>query len=218
MAHIDRLIALSTVLAVLAMLTGCASAPATQAPAAPPLDFAQRHQLQLQVSPYVDLMPRASLGTEEPTCANLIVLFSIRAGADGFPPGLEVGSVRLTKLGAAGMGARELLYDRIALTDHTAPPFWAETRFSGHVVDAKVRETYFIKTLTSATNWSSSRAVAPGELPPQGWSWEHTFRGAATGCPPWGWDSGDTLEVVLQIKSDGQTATVRAVGLYSAVS
>ncbi|MBU0890506.1 MAG: hypothetical protein KKH21_06400 [Gammaproteobacteria bacterium] len=163
-------------------------------------------------------MPRVALEHEVPSCANLIVIFSIRAGTAGFPHGLEVESVRLTKRGPGGMGMREVLLDNYALTDHTMPPGWAQTRFSGHVVDAKVRETYFIETLSSAKDWSSNRAAVSGGWVPRSWFKERTFRGAATGCPPLGWDPGDTLEVVLYLKAGGQNATVRAVGLYGASS
>lgn len=215
MARLHKFLALTTVLPVLA---GCASPPTIPPPAATPVDFAQQHGLQLQVSPWVDMMPRVVLDNEVPSCANLIVSFSLRAGSGGFPPGLEVESVRLTKQGPAGVGVREVLLDNYALTDHTLSPGWAQTRFSGHVVDAKVRETYFIETLTSARDWSGSRPVVPNGLPPRGWSGERTFRGAATGCPPLGWDPGDTLEVVLHLKAGGQQATVRAVGVYGAPS
>ncbi|MDP3230524.1 MAG: hypothetical protein Q8N13_21475 [Acidovorax sp.] len=215
MSRIRKLLALST---VLLMLAGCALPPATQPRAAAPMDFALQHGLQLQVSPWVDMMPRVAKEYETPSCANLIVSFSIRAGTDGFPPDLEVSSVRLTKLGVAGMGVRELLLDWDALIHHSSIPRWAETRFSGHVVDAKVRETYLIETLSSAKDWSSNRAAVSGGWVPRSWFKERTFRGVATGCPPLGWDPGDTLEVVLQLRAGTQRATLRSTGLYGAAS
>lgn len=116
------------------------------------------------------------------------------------------------------MGVQELLLDGLSLTDHNVPPAWAHTRFSGYVVDARVRETYFVETLNTAENWSSDRAVVTAGLVPRSWSRERTFRGAATGCPPLGWDPGDTLEVVLELKAGAQNATLRAIGLYGATS
>lgn len=218
MACLRRLVSFTAMLCALSALTGCASAPSPQVPAALPLDFAQRYKLQLQVNPYVDTMPRVMLGLEEPPCADLIVLISIRAGADGFPQGLEIESATLTKRGPASMGQRELLGDSVSMWDFQFPPYWASTRFSGYVVEAKPREAYFMETLNSIKDWRGNRAVTAAGFAPPRWFPERTLRGALTGCPPWGWDAGDTLEVTLRIRAGDQRATLRATGLYGAAS
>lgn len=173
-------------------------------------DMVVRHGLQLQVNPYVAWMPRVVLENEEPACEDLIVPFSIRAGPLGFPPGLEVRSVSLMKLGAFDMVAPEVPRNTDTLAD--------ETRFAGHIVEATVRETYFVEPLTTATDWSGTRGLRPGEPLPPGMAKERVLRGVAVVCPPHGWESGDAIKVVLQLTAGAQRAMLRAKGHYWAGS
>lgn len=175
-----------------------------------------RH-LELHVSPYADNMPRVALHYEAPSCDNLIVLFSIRSGTNDLPRGLEVGSVRLRKVGISGLGDRERLRDTYNLVYGDMFMGWAETWFLGHFVDARVRETYFVEQLLG-TKPLSGRLSAPGEQLLRGLLKERVLMGAAVGCPPYGWEQGDLVEVELQIKAGDDRANLRAVGSFGIAS
>ena len=176
-------------LLALPVIVACVQAPA-QAP--PPQDLVVRHGLELQVSPYLDDMPKVALTEGEITCNSLMILFSIRAGAEGFPPGLEVLSVEAMQLAdgrASGAGAK---------------------------LTVPVRETYFVEFLTTADNWSGNRVLRAGEAMPPGMKKERLLRGAAMTCPPDEWKQPVLVEVMLQLRAGAQTARLRAVRHYGA--
>lgn len=180
-------------LLVLAVLSACSVNPA----ALPPADLVARYGLQLQVGPYADVQPKIALDDNPLPCENLILLFHIRAGAQGLPPGLEVLSVTAAKL-----------------ADGQLPADQAEGRIAGALVTARVRDTYIFEHLTTADNWSNSIALRPGEVMPPGMKKERVFHGAAVACRPRAWVSEDLIEVVVQLRVGAQTARMRAWGLY----
>lgn len=193
------------------MLWLCACGALPSAPSQQRL--VERHPLELHVRPYANNMPLVALHYEAPSCDNLIVLFSIRSGANDLPRGLDVGSVRLRKVGISGLGDREILRDSYNLVYGDMFMGWAETWFLGHFVDARVRETYFVEKLLAAKPWSG-RSLALGEQLPHGLLKERVLMGAAVGCPPYGWEQGDLIEVELQIKAGDDGANLRAVGSF----
>jgi hypothetical protein len=163
-------------LSLLLLLCACCSKPSSEA--------LYQRSLQLQVRPYVNGMPGVIIGGQVPACEDLLIPFSIRASADGFPAGLNVRSVSVTNLRSSA---------------------------SGHVVEPRLRETYFLETLNSAEDWSGGGGLLPGEVPPSGHFVERTLRGVAVACAPSTWLPGDIIEATVQVEAGARRETLRAV-------
>ncbi|WP_162137124.1 hypothetical protein [Acidovorax sp. CF316] len=111
--------------------------------ALPPAGLVAQHGLQLQIVPYADAMPKIALDDQPLPCDSLIILFYIRAGAQGLPSGLEILSVRAAKLMEGPLPAGQGL-------------------IAGAVVTALVRDAYTVEHLTTADNWRNSIADRAG--------------------------------------------------------
>ena len=164
-----------------------------------------QRSLALQVTPYVDGMPGVIIGEQIPACEDLLIPLSIRAGANGFPAGLEVKSVSVTNLrssnSASGGSSGEV-----------------EGRPTGDVVELRLRGNYFLETVNSAEDWSGGNGLLPEEALSHGQFMERTLRGVAVACAPSTWEPDHLIEATVQVEAGQQRATLRAVGPLRSVS
>lgn len=111
--------------------------------------------MQLQASPYLNLMPGVVFPDRIPgPCNNFLVPFAIRGGANGLPNGLIATSVRV------------------------------ETR-SGTTLEFPIRGLgqYASERLITETDWITRRVLQPGQAIPAGMKLETVLSDTAEGCP-----------------------------------
>ncbi len=142
-------------------------------------DLAERHGLRMQATAYENRMPGVVMPGEPPSCQSLIVGFSIRAGASGFPPGLVARKVVLSKPGV--------------------PPWEASVSLS---------ETGLASRWVSEADWLSLVGSVDGN-PPPGRHAESVFVGVARGCPTASFREGDELTAGVVVTAGGEQAVIQ---------
>lgn len=125
-------------------------------------------------------MPTALTPGQDAGCTPLIVVFSIRAGAAGFPPGVQARSVTLSKPGAAA---------------------WTRAVSSA--------ETGLKPRWVSDDNWLRIQGSADGG-PPPGTQPEQVLAGVARGCATAHFREGDLLALEVALIADGRVDSVRS--------